>query len=385
MAQDNSTALPYASEVKGITDLRETISQVSTTSLLDVVFAGAINTNASDIHIEPIANNCRLRLRIDGVLQDISTLPFESYKKIVSRVKYLAKLKLDVVNLPQDGRFQFAVADEQIDVRVSTLPTAYGELLEMRLLRSKAILLKLDQLGFAAETIAEIKNAATAPNGIIFSVGPTGSGKTTTLYAILNHLNKSNVKIITLEDPIEYKIAGIDQSQIEPSKGYTFSKGLRAALRQDPDILMVGEVRDAETAQIALHSALTGHLVLSSLHVNSASAALPTLIEMGVPTYLLAGCINLIVAQRLVRKFCQKCGGKGCEICHLTGYLGRTAISEVLQSSAKIEELIARKSSLREFEQAARLQGMKTMLEDGMDKVKAGITSEEEVRRVTRD
>jgi len=245
--------------------------------------------------------------------------------------------------------------------------------------------LKLDQLGFAAETIAEIKNAATAPNGIIFSVGPTGSGKTTTLYAILNHLNKSNVKIITLEDPIEYKIAGIDQSQIEPSKGYTFSKGLRAALRQDPDILMVGEVRDAETAQIALHSALTGHLVLSSLHVNSASAALPTLIEMGVPTYLLAGCINLIVAQRLVRKFCQKCGGKGCEICHSTGYLGRTAISEVLQSSAKIEELIARKSSLREFEQAARLQGMKTMLEDGMDKVKAGITSEEEVRRVTRD
>jgi type II secretory ATPase GspE/PulE/Tfp pilus assembly ATPase PilB-like protein len=350
-----------------------------------VIFAGAVNTDASDVHIEPAENDCRLRLRIDGVLQDIANMPIESYKKLNSRIKYSAKLKMDVTTVPQDGRFQFTNNDEEIDVRVSTLPTPYGELIEMRILRYKTQLLNLEQLGFDEENVNQIKEAVTKPNGIIFCVGPTGSGKTTTLYAILSFLNKPAIKIITLEDPIEYKVPGVDQSQIDPARGYTFAKGLKAALRQDPDIIMLGEVRDAETAQIALHAALTGHLVLTTLHVNSAPAALPTLIEMGVPTYLLAGCINLIIAQRLVRKICTKCEGKKCQVCHMTGFLGRTAISEVLQPNQKIEELIAQKASLRQFNEAAKVQGMRTMMEAGMDKAQLGVTSKEEVLRVTRE
>ena len=394
----------FEDQIQSFSDLKEKITKVSTTELLDVVFAGAVKNDATDIHIEPQENDFRIRYRIDGVLQDVAKLPPSGFHAIAARIKYLAKLKLDVNN-PQDGRFEVTVIEETMDIRVSTLPTSYGEAIVMRLLPKKKKFVDLETLGFNKGAMEVIKEAISKPQGLVLNTGPTGSGKTTTLYAILQKLNEPGKKIITLENPIEYRIDGIEQIQIETGdtsaqmknsegtedseqrtnrESTTFANALRACLRQDPDILMVGEIRDAETANTALQAALTGHLVLSTLHTNNAPAALARLMEMGIPPYLLAGSINLIIAQRLVRKICQKCKGQGCEVCHKTGFKGRIGIVEVLTPSREIDDLIQKQAPLRDFEETAHRLGMKTMYEDGMEKVAQGLTTKEEIERVTK-
>lgn len=365
------------------------ITQTETTEILDIVFAGAVHLDASDIHIEPAEDGARLRYRLDGMLQDVAKLPPETYKAIRNRIKYLSKLKLNVTEIPQDGRFEIQIAAQNIDVRVSLIPGAWGEVIVCRLLNPSGALITLKKLGFREDAMQVIEEAISKPNGAIFNTGPTGSGKTTTLYAILQKLNKSEVKIITLEDPIEYRIEGIDQSQVNPSKGYDFANGLKHALRQDPDIIMVGEIRDKETAETALQASLTGHLVLTTLHTNSAPSSIPRLLDMGVKPFLLSGSINLIIAQRLVRMICKTCRGTGsqgqtpCSTCKGTGYKGRIAIIETMKITPKIEELIQKKGTIVEFEQAARADGMVTMFQDGIEKVRLGIATEKEVKRVT--
>jgi type II secretory ATPase GspE/PulE/Tfp pilus assembly ATPase PilB-like protein len=374
----------FTSKIQNLSDLKDKISQVPATEVIELIFAGAVKSEASDVHLEPEENSLRIRYRIDGVLQDVIKLPKEVEKIINSRVKYLSKLKLDIKNKPQDGRFDISTAGMAIDIRVSILPSAYGETIVMRLLPKDKKFITLEELGFRPEYIEIIKKQIAKPNGIVFNTGPTGSGKTTTNYAILSKINNPQVKIVTLEDPIEYKIEGIDQSQVQEDRGYTFATGLRSILRQDPDIIMVGEVRDEETATISMQAAMTGHLVLTTLHTNSASGAIPRLLDMGVKPYLLGGSINLIIAQRLIRKIHQACTGKGCIECNNTGYKGRIAIAELLVPNKKIEDLIVRHGSLADFENQAIESGMMTIYEDGMDKVKQGLTTKEEVLRVTQ-
>lgn len=391
----------FEKEIQNIEDLRDKITKVSTTDLLDLIFAGAIKLDASDIHIEPGEANFRIRYRLDGVLETIAELPMKAFHNLMNRIKFLAKLKYDVTH-PQDGRMTVNVVGTEVDIRVATLPTSYGEAAGMRLLPKNKQFQKLENLGFNAEALKLIKDAISKPQGIILNTGPTGSGKTTTLYAILQELNKPGKKIITLEDPIEYRVPGIEQVQItasekvrsekresgtkeaqnDESAATTFLDALKGCMRQDPDILMVGEIRDGETAKIALQAAMTGHLVLSTVHTNNAPAALARLADLGVEPYLLAGSINVIIGQRLVRKIHTECGGKGCPICRQTGFKGRIAIVEVLKPSPEIEQLIHDKAPLRVFEETAHKLGMRTMYEDGMDKVKQGLTTKEEIERV---
>jgi len=323
-----------------------------------------------------------------------------TYHNLISRIKYLAKLKLDI-SRPQDGRFVVEVLSQEVDIRVATLPTTYGEAVTLRLLPKNKSFISIEKLGFSEKALAVIKEAITKPQGMIINTGPTGSGKTTTLYAILKVLNQPGKKIITLEDPIEYRIEGIEQVQIihpEKERGGSeetetlaereqtvFLDALKGCLRQDPDILMIGEIRDKETAEVTLQAALTGHLVLTTLHTTNAPAALARLTEMGIEPYLLAGTIDLIISQRLVRMIHKVCGGKGCEECHHTGFKGRLAIIEVLKPGAEIEKLVLEKAPLRSFEETAHKLGMETMLEDGMKKVAAGLTTKGEVERVTQE
>jgi len=374
----------FEKELQTFQDLKEKISTVSTTELLDIIFAGAVKNDASDIHIEPQERDFRLRYRIDGVLQDVAALPQTAYKQITSRIKFLAKLKLDITH-PQDGRFEVTVLDQPMDIRVASLPTSYGEAIVMRLLPKKKAFTKLENLGLSERSLKLISEAIAKPQGLVLNTGPTGSGKTTTLYAILQKLNQPGRKIITLENPIEYHLVGIEQIQIDESKETSFLDALKGSLRQDPDVLMIGEIRDTETAKIALQAAMTGHLVLSTLHANNAPSSLARLADIGIEPYLLAGSINLIISQRLVRTIHKECGGKGCEACHQTGLKGRTAIMEVLVPSKEIEELIYKKAPLRDFEETAHKLGMVTMYEDGMEKVAQGITTKEEVLRVTQE
>ncbi len=390
----------FETEIQSMEKLKEKISTVSITELLDVVFAGAIKLDASDIHLEPGETNLRIRYRIDGVLQDVAELPMATYHNLISRIKYLAKLKLDITR-PQDGRFVVEVLSQEVDIRVATLPTTYGEAVTLRLLPKNKSFISIEKLGFSEKALATIKEAITKPQGMIINTGPTGSGKTTTLYAILKVLNQPGKKIITLEDPIEYRIEGIEQVQIihpEKERGGSeeaetlaereqtvFLDALKGCLRQDPDILMIGEIRDKETAEVTLQAAMTGHLVLTTLHTTNAPAALARLTEMGIEPYLLAGTIDLIISQRLVRMIHKVCGGKGCEECHHTGFKGRLAIIEVLKPGAEIEKLVLEKAPLRSFEETAHKLGMETMLEDGMKKVAAGLTTKEEVERVTQE
>jgi type IV pilus assembly protein PilB len=364
----------------------ERIATTPTTEILDIIFAGAIHLDGSDIHIEPIEAGARLRFRIDGMLEDISVLPMQTYSAVRNRIKYLSKLKLNVTEEPQDGRFDIQIGSQDVDVRVSMIPGAWGEVIVCRLLNPSGAIVSMEELGFRPDALKKIEEAISKPNGAIFNTGPTGSGKTTTLYAILQKLNKPEVKIITLEDPIEYRIEGIDQSQINPSKNYDFASGLKHALRQDPDVIMVGEVRDKETAETALQAALTGHQVLTTLHTNSAPSSIPRLLDMGVKPFLLSGSINLIIAQRLVRKICKVCRGQNsatCTACKGTGYHGRVALIETMQITPRIEALIASSGTIGQFEAAAREDGMITMFQDGMQKVREGLTSESEVKRVT--
>jgi type II secretory ATPase GspE/PulE/Tfp pilus assembly ATPase PilB-like protein len=413
-----------------ITDAKsaaEAAKKSNTTELLETLLEAAMKLNASDLHVEPSQNDFLIRFRIDGVLQDIVTLPLGQYKQMVSRIKFLSSLRMDINNLPQDGRFSFASpTDEKVDFRVSIMPSSNGESLVLRLLGQEKAILTLDKLGFRPDALGAIKEAISKPHGMVLTSGPTGSGKSSTLYAILMEIKKPGVKIITLEDPVEYKIDGIEQSQVRPGQNYDFADGLRASLRQDPDILMVGEIRDKDTAEIAVQAALTGHLLISTIHANSAPAVYARLLEIGVKPFLLSGSINLIMAQRLVRKVCPFCHqeyqpeaavwkavletltplkgkgkmpeeleakltdkppvlvhGGGCGKCN-GGYLGRQVIIEVLIPDGKVETLISRSATISEFETVAAEIGMVTMEQDGMIKALNGETTIEEVWRVTK-
>jgi type IV pilus assembly protein PilB len=388
------------------------------TELLEIIFGASMFYKASDIHIEPEDHFVKLRFRLDGVLKDMLHISKSLQAQLVTRIKILSKLKLNVENLPQDGRLTFYYLNKPIDVRVSTLPSAYGEELVLRLLGTGAVNLQLKDLGFAGHAYQIVEKVLARPNGMIITTGPTGSGKTTTLYAFINELNKPGVKIITLEDPVEYKLEGIVQTPIDHRVDFDFAKGLRAILRQDPDIVMVGEIRDQETAETAMQAALTGHMVLSTLHTNDAAGAMPRLINMGVKPFIIGPALSCVIAQRLVRKICQFCktpatlspsvmekinyilsklppsaGVKlptnlqffhspGCAKCNNLGYQGRIGIYEVLEVTDDIQTLIMKEAPMSDFKQEGIKQGMLTMAQDGLLKALDGVTDVEEVFRV---
>jgi type II secretory ATPase GspE/PulE/Tfp pilus assembly ATPase PilB-like protein len=377
----------------------------------------ALNQRSSDIHVEPGNKFLRIRCRIDGILQDALKLPMKFHPPFVSRVKILAKLKIDESRIPQDGRFDLSFKNHEVDVRVSTLPTVHGEKVVMRVLDKSQGILSLEDLGVQGTAFDKTVEAIAKPYGIILSTGPTGSGKSTTLYAILNRISVPGVNIVTLEDPVEYEIAGINQCQIKPEIGFTFASGLRSILRQDPNVIMVGEIRDAETANMATHAALTGHLVLSTLHTNDTAGALPRLINMGVEPFLITSSINLVIAQRLVRRICPKCKeemkvpqklmeqikaeidkipesnikdreripadlklyyGKGCSECN-NGFKGRVGIYEVMRITPEVEDLAVAKRTANEIKEASIKDGMITMRQDGIIKAFNGLTTVDEV------
>lgn len=404
-------------EYSDIRKLNELLGTANISEIVTIVIAVAFQTRSSDIHIEAEEQDVKVRLRIDGILHDIAVLPHDVWGKLISRVKLLSGLKINVIDRPQDGRFTIFLKDDKVDVRVSTLPTSYGESVVMRLLRSSAAGLGFEQLGLSEYAHKRLQIEIDKPNGMVITTGPTGSGKTTTLYAILNYLNSPELKIITLEDPVEYKLNGINQSQIDTEKGYTFAGGLRAILRQDPDIVMVGEIRDLETAEIAINAALTGHMVFSTIHTNSAAGAIPRFLAMGAKGFLLAPALNAIIGQRLIRKLCQSCRveqqldveimervmkilrsiseasgmkpdlsrpifheAKGCNDCHGIGYKGRLGIYEIMPMNREVEEIIlSEKVSEYALQELAVKNGMITMVQDGLLRVLEGITSIEEV------
>ena len=297
-------------EIKNIADLKEKLAGLSATNVLEIVLAGAIKIGASDIHLEPEEKTVRIRYRLDGVLNDVVEIDPENYQKVLARIKINSGLKINIHNAPQDGRFTVAFTQKAIEIRTSVLPGSYGENVVMRILDPASIKQKIEDLGMSAENLALIKRLLTKTTGAILTTGPTGSGKTTTLYAFINQVNEPGLKIITIEDPVEYHIEGISQTQVNPAKGYTFAGGLRAIVRQDPDVILVGEIRDGETAEIAMQAALTGHLVFSTLHTNDAAGAIPRLIDLGVKPVSIAPALNAVIAQRLIRKLCPDCKKK---------------------------------------------------------------------------
>jgi type II secretory ATPase GspE/PulE/Tfp pilus assembly ATPase PilB-like protein len=376
----------------------------------------AIKSRASDVHIEPQEKSTRVRYRIDGILNEKLTIPHELHDSLVSRIKILSGMKIDERRIPQDGRFNFKGSDEEVDLRISSLPTSWGEKIVMRLLKKSGGVPDLPELGLRGTGLKNLQEAILRPHGIILICGPTGSGKTTTLYSVISKLNTPKVNIVTLEDPIEYKIAGVNQVQINPAVGLTFADGLKSFLRQDPNIILVGEIRDRETADLAIQASLTGHLVFSTLHTNDASGALPRLLDMGAEPYLLASSITCIVAQRVVRKIHDDCKeayipepkvlegmktelgalwqpkvevklyrGKGDPECGMTGYFGRMGIFEVIPITEKISRLILERSSASDINREARAEGMITLKQDGYLKVTEGITTVEEVIRVAQE
>lgn len=353
--------------------------------LVNMMVMEAVRANASDIHIEPEEESLSIRFRVDGVLHEKESPPKHFQSAVISRIKVMASLDIAERRKPQDGRFHLKMENKQIDVRVSCVPTIYGENVVMRILDAGSVVLGVDQLGFSAQTLAKYEKLLQYPHGIILVTGPTGSGKTTTLYASLHMINTPEKNIITVEDPVEYRLAGIRQIQVNPAVDLTFASGLRSILRQDPDIIMVGEIRDLETAEIAIQAALTGHLVFATLHTNDAPGAVTRLLDMGVEPYLISSSVVGVIAQRLVRIFCKDCKGKGCKTCLETGYKGRIGIYELMIPDEQIRKLVANKAPLDEIRQTALKTGMKTMRDDGLEKVKNGITSQEEVLRVTQE
>lgn len=394
-------------------DLAKAAEKLPIVKIMDTILGYAISERASDVHIETQSEEVIVRFRIDGVLRDIVKLPKGIEAAIVARVKILSNLKIDEHRVPQDGRYKFTVDEEVVALRISIIPGFYGENVVMRLLHETARPLSLEELGLTGKGLELVRANIQQPHGMILVTGPTGSGKTTTLYSLLNILNTIEVKICTVEDPIEYGIGRVSQFQVNPKTGMTFASGLRALLRHDPDIIMVGEIRDQETANISVHAALTGHLVLSTLHTNTASGAVPRFIDMGVEGFLIASTLNVVLAQRLVRKICSSCivkykpesevtkrlskelgvplehqkfyRGAGCEECNHKGYHGRVGLFEVMTVTSKIREIIARNATSREIEKIAVAEGMITMLQDGLDKVSSGLTTIEEVVRVVRE
>ncbi|NMA48170.1 MAG: type II/IV secretion system protein, partial [Tissierellia bacterium] len=390
-------------------------------SLTDNIISYAASLNATDIHIESLGDEILIRFRVDGVLREIIRLAKEIHLAIVARIKILSNLLIDEHNKPQDGRFKYKYADTIFDIRVAIMPTLYGEKVEMRLLTGSSKPMSFQELGMMEETVKIVENNITKTTGMILVTGPTGSGKTTTLYAILNKLNKPEVNIVTIEDPIEYELRYVNQTQINPKAGIDFANGLRAFLRQDPDVIMVGEIRDKETAEISVHASLTGHLLLSTLHTNDAVTAVPRLFDLDVPPFLVSATVNLIIAQRLVRRICRGCiesyevpedvikvvneqlqlikgktaspyhakqlyRGKGCQACGGTGYSGRLAIYEILDITEQVRAYIQKSDfSLDGLKQIAFAQGTKSMFEDGLKKAELGLTTIEEVLRVIKE
>jgi len=372
--------------------------------LVDLIIRQAIEERASDIHIEPFKDKLNLRYRIDGILHEIPPPAYHLRHAIISRIKILAKLDIAEKRLPQDGAFMVKIGERMIDIRVSIIPTVYGEKAVLRILDKSQVPLDLKELGFEAKELEIFRKAIHAPYGLVFLTGPTGSGKTTTLYAALNEIKSPTINILTVEDPVEYRFEGINQVQVKPHIGLTFATALRAFLRQDPDVILVGEVRDLETAEICIRASLTGHLVLSTVHTNDAPTAIGRLIDIGVERYLLAPSLLLVAAQRLVRKLCPECKEpyepskeflqknkltkdilykhKGCQACRYTGYKGRIGIFEIMPISERIRALIEKGSGTDILREAAREEGMLTLWESGLQKVAQGITDVEEVMRV---
>ena len=390
--------------------LKDLASEAPIIKVVNLLITQAVENRASDIHIEPFEDELKVRYRIDGVLHDIESAPKRLQAAIVSRIKIMAKLNIAERRLPQDGRIRLMVGNREIDLRVSTIPVLYGESVVMRILDRESIVIDLNELGFSPETLGTFGQLINKPYGILLVTGPTGSGKTTTLYGALDKINSPDKKIITVEDPVEYQIKGINQIQVKPQIGLTFANTLRHIVRQDPDVIMIGEIRDLETAEIAIQSALTGHLVFSTLHTNDAPSTITRLLDLGVENFLLSSTIRGILAQRLIRKICPACKnldvstanreelracgidadvplyrGKGCEKCANTGFYGRGGIFELLVVEDELRKLILRNADANEIRDAARKHGMKTLLEDGADKVKAGITTLSEVFRVTQE
>ncbi len=353
--------------------------------LVNMMVVQAVQEGASDIHIEPEEKNVKLRFRIDGILHEREFLPKHFQSAIISRVKILSDMNISERRRPQDGRFQMRMENREIDIRVSCAPTIYGENVVMRLLDTGNVLLGLAQIGLCEQTLEKHRQIIKKPSGIVLVTGPTGSGKTTTLYATLHTINTPEKSIVTIEDPVEYRLAGIRQIQVNPNIDLTFANGLRSILRQDPDIIMVGEIRDLVTAEIAIQAALTGHLVFATLHANNAAGAVTRLMDIGVEPFLLSSSVVGVIAQRLVRVFCKDCKGGGCKACMNTGYKGRTGIYELMVPDEQIRELINKKASMEEIHKAAVASGMKNMHDDGIEKVERGITSKEEVYRVTQE
>ncbi|MBF0522284.1 MAG: type II/IV secretion system protein [Candidatus Omnitrophica bacterium] len=352
---------------------------------VNLMIIKAVSEGASDIHVEPEENSLSIRFRIDGILHVQPQPPKQFRAEIISRIKILSHLDIAEHRRPQDGRIQMQIDSRRIDIRVSFIPTVYGENVVLRLLDTSNILLGLDQIGLQKENLNKFRSLLQRPNGIILVTGPTGSGKTTTLYSSLSTINSPDKSIVTIEDPVEYRLPGVRQTQVEPKVDLTFARGLRAILRQDPDIIMVGEIRDPETAQIAIQAALTGHLVLATLHTNNAAGAVTRLLDIGVEPFLLSSSIIGVMAQRLVRLVCKNCGGRGCKSCSMTGYKGRTGIYELLVFDEKIRALILRKASADEINRAGLADGMQSLRDNGLDKASQGLTTKEEVFRVTQE
>lgn len=417
----NLAAKDFSQDIKSLKDLGRKLTNASATEMIEVLVGNGLSLNASDIHVEPVSDSVKIRFRMDGVLQDICSIPKDLSQPLVSRIKILSKLKLNVITVPQDGSFSLTYSDQHVDIRVSVLPSAFGESIVMRLLTQDKGQLKFEQLGIKGLAYERLTHELEKPNGMILTTGPTGSGKTTTLYSILNKLNEPGVKIITLEDPVEYKIPGITQTPIDANAGLTFASGLRAILRQDPDVVMVGEMRDLETAETAAQAALTGHIVLSTLHTNDAAGAIPRMLDLGVKPFVLSPAINAVIAQRLIRKICDKCKveyqpdrhllqrtemilaaipkvakpqipaklkfyhSPGCPDCKGLGYRGRIGVYEVFVINEEIEKLINRGASNTEIKKQAVADGMITMAQDGIIKALEGVTDLEEVFRVTEE
>lgn len=396
---------------------RSALGEAPVARIVSTLLEYGIRVRASDVHIEPLENETRVRYRIDGILHEKLILPKKIHDSIVSRIKILGNMKIDEKRIPQDARFNFKLGKEEIDLRLSTLPTAFGEKVVMRLLKKTGSVPTLPELGLRAKALKNLEENIARPHGVILVTGPTGSGKTTTLYSVLSKLNSTKVNIITLEDPIEYQIAGVNQVQVNPQAGLTFASGLRSILRQDPNIIMVGEIRDSETTELAVQASLTGHLVFSTLHTNNASGALPRLLDMHAEPYLIASTVNAVVGQRVVRTICPTCKearepkvevvqelkkvlgnlydfknkkfktyvGKGCSTCNNTGYLGRVGIFEVLVVSEKIAKMIFTRETSQSIERQAIADGMIVMKQDGFMKVIEGFSTIEEVLRVAEE
>lgn len=415
----------YMSKIKKIDDVSVIIKEIlilkkayKISKMMEAMIAGALALSASDIHLEPEEKYVRIRFRLDGVLINVFEFDSETYELLLSRIKLLSGMKLNIKNAAQDGRFSVKILNNDIEIRSSVLPGAYNESVVMRLLNPKSIAVPIEELGIQDRTLSVLLEQIQRPNGMLLITGPTGSGKTTTLYAFMRKIDSPDVKIITIEDPIEYHLPGVVQTQVDEEKDYTFLSGLRSALRQDPDVIMVGEIRDGETATIAINSALTGHLVFSTLHTNTAAGAFPRLIDLGVNPKIISSAINVAMAQRLIRKLCVECKKEilptpkqkalidrtlesitdktyltdlqtekiwqavGCDKCHKTGYKGRVAITEVILMKKEIEETIINNPSDRDIKAAAASQNLLDMKQDGIIRILRGVSSLEELGRV---